>query len=458
MTAPIRLCRFGLPAAAMLTSVALSAPSANGHEGKWQVTNQTAQHFAQRAGRGGTVVVADFDCDRRDDLIHFDATGINVLRWFNRDGGIWSQRSFGLFRNNGYKPGNVQVGDFNADGCDDLVLVNSANNAVPVIYGGVNLQVSLGEIGSNSFRTLLFSRGVTPVVGTFDRRYGSAIALVRNGDLSSNWTNLPVAYGISGTERFRVTTEVVPEFAEFAKLKNARLAVPKVGDFNGDGSDDIALAMAGAKSSILPIASKKGGAAWSLEKRLVHNVPDRLNARNGVFSAEAWPLFGGKRDDLVYVYSYATEKTNWDFPFIQYDFVSIVSAPTSWNYATHELFKSAPYTLVNGNLQAGHAPKITHVIGNFDSDPRPEIVRLFEPPYETNRTDMIDHVQNSHYNNGLQIKGKVGAFGAWRNQAGVMHFVGDYNGDGMDDIALVRFSPGWSTVPVAFSLGHAVTN
>ena len=71
---------------------------------------------------------------------------------------------------------------------------------------------------------------------------------------------------------------------------------------------------------------------------------------------------------------------------------------------------------------------------------------------------MIDHVQNSHHNNGLQIKGKVGAFGTWRNQAGVMHFVGDYNGDGMDDIALVRFKPGWSNVPVAFSLGHAVTN
>lgn len=36
-------------------------------------------------------------------------------------------------RNNGYKPGGLQVGNFNANGCDDLVLVNSANNAVPAI-------------------------------------------------------------------------------------------------------------------------------------------------------------------------------------------------------------------------------------------------------------------------------------------------------------------------------------
>jgi hypothetical protein len=44
----------------------------------------------------------------------------------------------------------------------------------------------------------------------------------------------------------------------------------------------------------------------------------------------------------------------------------------------------------------------------------------------------------------------VGDFATWAATSGVQPLVGDFNGDRKDDIALVRRTPGWGSVPVAF--------
>ncbi|MEM9920514.1 MAG: FG-GAP-like repeat-containing protein, partial [Bacteroidota bacterium] len=41
----------------------------------------------------------------------------------------------------------------------------------------------------------------------------------------------------------------------------------------------------------------------------------------------------------------------------------------------------------------------------------------------------------------------------WANQPGVRAIPGDFNGNGLTDIALVRQTPGWSTIPIAFAQG-----
>ena len=55
----------------------------------------------------------------------------------------------------------------------------------------------------------------------------------------------------------------------------------------------------------------------------------------------------------------------------------------------------------------------------------------------------------------------IGGAGEWASGDGVQVVTGDFNGNGRTDIALVRQTPGWHTIPVAFSNGDgtwAITN
>jgi len=45
----------------------------------------------------------------------------------------------------------------------------------------------------------------------------------------------------------------------------------------------------------------------------------------------------------------------------------------------------------------------------------------------------------------------VGEFADWAATSGVRVLVGDFNGDGKADLALVRQEGGWNTVPVALA-------
>ncbi len=51
--------------------------------------------------------------------------------------------------------------------------------------------------------------------------------------------------------------------------------------------------------------------------------------------------------------------------------------------------------------------------------------------------------------------------GDWAHQPGVRVIAGDFNGNGLSDVALVRQTPGWGSIPIAFSKGDGtwqVTN
>jgi hypothetical protein len=47
---------------------------------------------------------------------------------------------------------------------------------------------------------------------------------------------------------------------------------------------------------------------------------------------------------------------------------------------------------------------------------------------------------------------------AWAHQPGVRVIAGDFNGNGLTDVALVRQTPGWGTIPIAFANGDGTWN
>ncbi len=45
----------------------------------------------------------------------------------------------------------------------------------------------------------------------------------------------------------------------------------------------------------------------------------------------------------------------------------------------------------------------------------------------------------------------IGDFAGWAATSGVQPLTGDFNGDGRMDVALLRRSAGWASMPVAFT-------
>src|SRR5207302_5536960 len=145
----------------------------------------------------------------------------------NGDGTFQPARTFAA----GTDPYSVAVGDFNGDGKPDLVVANSANNTWPSsgqLPG--NLSVLLGN-GDGTFRAAqTFTTGTTPeyvAVGDFN---GDGKADLAVANYRSH--NLSVLLG-NGDGTFRAVQT-------FTTGSGHQTVV--VGDFNGDGQPDLAVA------------------------------------------------------------------------------------------------------------------------------------------------------------------------------------------------------------------------
>jgi FG-GAP-like repeat len=66
---------------------------------------------------------------------------------------------------------------------------------------------------------------------------------------------------------------------------------------------------------------------------------------------------------------------------------------------------------------------------------------------------LISNEVQAQEGNWSITNGEVGDFAAWAATGGVQPLVGDFNHDGRDDIALIRQGAGWHTVPIAFATG-----
>jgi hypothetical protein len=257
------------------------------------------------------------------------------------------------------------------------------------------------------------------LAGDFDGDGYTDIALTG----ARGWGSIPVAFS-NGNGTFRVTNNGVAEFPTWAA--NPR-AAKLVGDFNGDGRADIALA-GGVGWGSIPVAFSDGTGGFQ-----IFNNPSAEFATLAA-DPEAQKLTGDfnndGRTDIALI-----GPVGWQ------------SIPIAFSIGNGEfLVTNQPVLLTNFMARASHL-RATRLAGHFNSDRRTDILIAGLPGAAALPIALAS-------GNGTFAAGFIQSsdFAAWASDPRSTKLTGDFNGDGITDVALTS-TPGWSSVPMALSNG-----
>jgi len=185
------------------------------------------------------IAVADFDGDGILDLAIPDRLNNNISIWLG-DGAGGFRDAGGRFATGG-TPWGVAVADFNADGKPDLAVANLGSNSVTVLLGdGAGGFLSPG-------RTLAVgSQPLGVATGDFNGDGLPDLAVTNSGDNSVSVLLGDGAGGFTQAAGQLPSTALYPAFLVVA-------------DFNGDGNQDLAIANSGATSVTVVLGDGHGG-------------------------------------------------------------------------------------------------------------------------------------------------------------------------------------------------------
>ncbi len=386
--------------------------------------------FADWARRDGALILpGDFDGDGRTDLgLVLQAGDWDALPVaYSLVGGLVrsTYRPAGQFARRARTSGVVAVsGDFDGDGRTDIGLVRRIGDwrTLSVAYSQADGSVRWKNRLAPSFARWARASDVRILTGDFDGNGLTDLALVRQG---GNWSSLPVAYS-QVDDTVRVVNRPAPSFARWARAPGVEVVT---GDFDGDGRTDLALVRLGGNWSSLPVAYSEADDTVRVVNRPAADFA-RWARESGVVVTSG-DFDGDERTDLTLV----RLGGNWSSLPVAYsedgDTVRVVNRPAA---------------------DFAHRARESGVVvarGDFDGDGRTDLglVRRDEgwsslPVAYSEDGDTVRVVDRPTVD-----------FDAWATRSGVVVTTGDFDGNGRDDLALVRHDEGWSTLPVALSRG-----
>jgi hypothetical protein len=242
----------------------------------------------------------------------------------------------------------------------------------------------------------------------------------------AGWATMPVAFS-NGDGTFTVTNLPITNFAGWAATPNAKAIV---GDFNGDGLADVALIGPSGWGSV-PVAFSNGDGTFNVTNQPIANFATWAATPNvqilvGDFNGD------GKTDVAL------TGPAGWaTLP------VAFSNGNGTFNVTNQPIANFAGWA-ATANAKA--------IVGDFNGDGLADVA-LTGPAGWASLP-----VAFSNGNGTFNVTNQpIANFAGWAATANAKVLVGDFNGDGLTDVALTGPS-GWATLPVAFSNGNGSFN
>jgi len=341
------------------------------------------------------------------------------------------------------QPGvRVVAGDFNGNGYTDVALVRQTPGwgSIPVAFsdGAGGWTITNGAADPDFIPTWANQPGVRVVTGDFNGNGLTDIALVRQ---TPGWGSIPVAFA-DGAGGWNVTNGAAdPDFIPtWANQPGVRVVT---GDFNGNGLTDIALVRQTPGWGSIPIAFADGAGGW--------------NVTNGAADPDFIPTWANQPGVRV---------LTGDFNGNGLTDIALVRQTPGWGSIPIAFANGdGTWTVTNGAADPdfiptwANQPGVRVVTGDFNGNGLTDIALVRQTPgWGSIPIAFANGDGTWTVTNGAADPDFIPT---WANQPGVKIVTGDFNGNGLTDIALVRQTPGWGSIPIAFANGDGtwtVTN
>jgi hypothetical protein len=318
---------------------------------------------------------------------------------------------------------------------DIMLWGGSGWNTVPIARGGQSALTVSNVFVSDDFG---FAANVALAkLGDFNGDGLSDIAPIPSRNIG--WNTIPVAFS-NGDGGFRYVNN---RYDVFSSQEQAG-AISFVGDFNGDGRDDIALVNGRAGLTVIPVALSRGDGTF-----------DFVSADGGDFARNAdsstatqfistrffvGDLDGNGSSDLVAI----ARSTSAGWNHIK---VALSNGDGTFRSFTTPLPDFPAWAASGSNF----GPAISIIDGDYNGDGKTDFALVGNDSWLSIPVAFSDGAGGFRVANVIDQPDFPRLSG--NSFGGVFSALsGDFNNDGLTDIALVGGS-GWNMVPVAFSRG-----